>query len=356
MQGNPHVRFDERDVETELWSSHLGTARRKGRKQTCPAYRHRATSRLYPYSADPWGRVRQRAGVRNGRADDARDPPCLDNDEIAGWRRRGHRDAVARGHRDADARRGARFYPGRWALPHHRDMAPFIPLWNECRRHLGLAGRLQPSRHVESGAMRTACSLAPSDARNTRRPAVTPHRGHESADARDARLAAQPVEGGQDRAQIIRLIEAEIAKREDERPDDGGRDLDDEPHRRVRRRAVARPCIGWGRAAFLAPAKRARLGIAVSQVGDRQRAARNGALGPTAAGAVEGGAACGLAKDLRRAAPPTLEWLSTPQASRRGRGRHGALNFGSAAAISSPARATTRRGASVTAATARASR
>src|SRR5713226_9516449 len=48
MQGNPHVRFDERDVETELWSSHLGTARRKGRKQTCPAYRHRATSRLYP--------------------------------------------------------------------------------------------------------------------------------------------------------------------------------------------------------------------------------------------------------------------------------------------------------------------
>src|SRR6266849_4406786 len=47
---------------------------------------------------------------------------------------------------------------------HHRAMAPFIPLWNECRRHLGLAGRLQPSRHVESGAMRTACSLAPSDA------------------------------------------------------------------------------------------------------------------------------------------------------------------------------------------------
>ena len=55
------------------------------------------------------GRVWQRAGVRNGRADDARDPPCLDNDEIAGWRRRGHRDA--------NARRGARFYR-RWALPH----------------------------------------------------------------------------------------------------------------------------------------------------------------------------------------------------------------------------------------------
>src|SRR6266702_6830090 len=58
--------------------------------------------------------------------------PNLENDEIADWRRRGHRDA--------DARRGARFYPGRWALPHHRDMAPFIPLWNECRRHCGLAG------------------------------------------------------------------------------------------------------------------------------------------------------------------------------------------------------------------------
>ena len=58
--------------------------------------------------------------------------PDLENDEIADWRRRGHRDA--------DARRGARFYPGRWALPHRRDMAPFIPLWNECRRHFGLAG------------------------------------------------------------------------------------------------------------------------------------------------------------------------------------------------------------------------
>ena len=43
----------------------------------------------------------------------------------------------------------------------------FIPQWNECRGHLGLAGRLQSSRHVEPGAMRTACSLAHSDARNT---------------------------------------------------------------------------------------------------------------------------------------------------------------------------------------------
>src|SRR6266571_3872359 len=170
-----------------------------------------------------------------------------------------------------------------------------------------------------------------------------------SADARDAGLAAQAVEGGQNRRQIIPLIEAEIAKREDKRADDGGRDLDDKSHRRVRRRAVARTCTGWGRAAFLAPAKRARLGIAVSQVGDRQRAARNGALGPPTAGAVEGGAACSPAKDLRRAAPPRHEWLSTPQASQRGRGHHGALNFGSAAAISSPARAMARQGASVTA-------
>src|SRR5262249_18531825 len=45
--GDPHVRFDERDVETELWSGYLGTARRKGRQQITRAYRHRATSRLY---------------------------------------------------------------------------------------------------------------------------------------------------------------------------------------------------------------------------------------------------------------------------------------------------------------------
>src|SRR6266852_3650522 len=32
------------------------------------------------------------------------------------------------------------FCPGRWALAHHRDMAPFIPLWNECRRRFGLEG------------------------------------------------------------------------------------------------------------------------------------------------------------------------------------------------------------------------
>ena len=42
--------------------------------------------------------------------------PDLENDEIADWRRRGHRDA--------DARRGARFHPGRWALPHHAILAP----------------------------------------------------------------------------------------------------------------------------------------------------------------------------------------------------------------------------------------
>src|SRR6266700_54115 len=125
-------------------------------------------------------------------------------------------------------------------------MAPFIPRGMNAADTSAWAGRLQPSRHVESGAMRTACSLDPSDARNTRHPAETPHRGHESADARDAGLAAQAVEGGQNRRQIIPLIEAEIAKREDKRADDGGRDLDDKSHRRVRRRAVARTCTGWG--------------------------------------------------------------------------------------------------------------
>ncbi len=182
------ARLDQlRDVQAVTASPMSGKAMNgRNRRNRAVATRPGEGPGSAPIRPIHGGRVRQRAGVRNGRADDARDPPCLDNDEIAGWRRRGHRDAVARGHRDADARRGARFYPGRWALPHHRDMAPFIPLWNECRRHLGLAGRLQPSRHVESGAMRTACSLAPSDARNTRRPAETPHRGHESADARDA--------------------------------------------------------------------------------------------------------------------------------------------------------------------------
>jgi len=59
--------------------------------------------------------------------------PDLENDEIADWRRRGYRDA--------DARRGARFYPGRWALAHHRDtrsyMAAFIPQWNGIGRRIG---------------------------------------------------------------------------------------------------------------------------------------------------------------------------------------------------------------------------
>src|SRR5580692_8490325 len=32
--GELHVRFDERDVETELRPGYLGTARRKGRQQT----------------------------------------------------------------------------------------------------------------------------------------------------------------------------------------------------------------------------------------------------------------------------------------------------------------------------------
>jgi hypothetical protein len=45
--GNPHVRFDERDVETEPWTGYLGTAKRKGRQQTFRTYSHRATSRLY---------------------------------------------------------------------------------------------------------------------------------------------------------------------------------------------------------------------------------------------------------------------------------------------------------------------
>ncbi len=122
--------------------------RTAGNGATAPSRRVPVKDRTAPLLGRSMG---ARPATRRGqerRADEARDPPCLDNDEIAGWPRRGHRDA--------NARRGAPFCPGRGALPHHRDMAPFIPLWNECRRHLGLAGRLQPSRHVESGAKRTA--------------------------------------------------------------------------------------------------------------------------------------------------------------------------------------------------------
>jgi hypothetical protein len=45
--GDLHVRFDERDVETELRHGYSGTASRKGRQQTTQTYCHRATSRLY---------------------------------------------------------------------------------------------------------------------------------------------------------------------------------------------------------------------------------------------------------------------------------------------------------------------
>ena len=47
MQGNPPVRFDEGDVETESRLGYLGTAKRKRRQQIDHAYHHRATSLLY---------------------------------------------------------------------------------------------------------------------------------------------------------------------------------------------------------------------------------------------------------------------------------------------------------------------
>ena len=50
--GDLHVRFDERDVETELRRGYSGTARRKGRQQTNQTYRHRATFRVYRTSPD----------------------------------------------------------------------------------------------------------------------------------------------------------------------------------------------------------------------------------------------------------------------------------------------------------------
>src|SRR6266581_9644665 len=46
--------------------------------------------------------------------------------------------------------------------------------------------------------------------------------------------------------QIIPLIEAEIAKREDQRADYAGRDLDDKPHWRVREHGIASSFVDTG--------------------------------------------------------------------------------------------------------------
>src|SRR5262249_47514671 len=50
--GNLHVRFDERDVETESRLNHKGPARQKRRKQICSPSHRRATSRLYLTAAE----------------------------------------------------------------------------------------------------------------------------------------------------------------------------------------------------------------------------------------------------------------------------------------------------------------
>jgi hypothetical protein len=55
-----------------------------------------------------------------------------------------------------------------------------------------------------------------------------------SADACDAGPAAQVVEGGQDRANVIPFVEPEIAMLEDQRFDDTPRDLNEEARRAVR--------------------------------------------------------------------------------------------------------------------------
>jgi hypothetical protein len=50
---------------------------------------------------------------------------------------------------------------------------------------------------------------------------------------------------------------------------------------------------------LIASVKRARFGLGVLQIVDRQRTAGDSALRPAAAGGMEGGSACGRAKDLR---------------------------------------------------------
>ena len=45
--GKPHVRFDERGVETECKTAYSGTGNRKGRQRLRLSKHHRATPRLY---------------------------------------------------------------------------------------------------------------------------------------------------------------------------------------------------------------------------------------------------------------------------------------------------------------------
>ena len=120
--------------------------------------------------------------------------------------------------------------------------------------------------------------------------------------------------------------------------DNARRDLDDEPHRRVRRRAVARRCVCWRRAHFLVPAKRARSRITIPEFGNRQEAAREVSLGPPAAGAMKSRAAGSRAEYLRRAAALRFELLFAPQASLRGYGGHGTLSLSAARSASLQAR------------------
>ena len=46
--GKPHARFDEGGLASQLWCGYLGTARRKGRKQTSQPKAVIASSLLYP--------------------------------------------------------------------------------------------------------------------------------------------------------------------------------------------------------------------------------------------------------------------------------------------------------------------
>ena len=103
---------------------------------TAPSRRVPVKDRTPPLlgrSAAPWGASGKAPGSGTAELTKLETRPDLERNEIAGWRRRGHRDA--------DARRGARFCPGRWALAHHRDtrsyMAAFIPQWNGIGLRIG---------------------------------------------------------------------------------------------------------------------------------------------------------------------------------------------------------------------------
>src|ERR1700676_4754730 len=87
--GDLQVRFDERDVETELWHGYLGTARRKGRKTDQPNLRQPRHISTLPNRARGNQRVKWLPALRQGR-------PTLANEGLSRTSETGPNPAVQR--------------------------------------------------------------------------------------------------------------------------------------------------------------------------------------------------------------------------------------------------------------------